>query len=466
MSKPHNTQARCCWRAAGFPTTFAVGELWTYVQAPKAKGPWSRVLSAFELPDHGLIGLFAGAHRRRSPETFGGVHALFCNWFELSFAYTNVPCFTGCCTPTCPAVAPWHERDFGMSELRDLIFQSDDDLQGLLPAQCISVSCYEQAGIQHLVAATMQGILESLARTGMDLRALDGVTLTPDCAATSLAIQKLPEDKLFLETRDPPDTMEMARTVPVWRGSDLRFHIVMRAGIGIGLLGTDPAMQALALACIAHEAAHVEHEGRLYRTFPKIYGKPIPCGDRSRQTFLKAMDVWSEYAASRSSAMFRPEAAEEFESVFCCALEGSLTACKQRIMAYRADGNSPNVFVDIQQLFGDVFVYAGYFLGHLDGLGLNVQSHTPHASAVLREHPEISILVDRLGKALRQLWLTEYGWSSIEVFAPIYDILCTMMALQGFAFAKTDTEWRIVMCEDGAKQNVRNALARCPDQES
>jgi len=36
------------------PYAFAVGELVTYVQAPKAKGHRSRVLSAFQLPDHGL----------------------------------------------------------------------------------------------------------------------------------------------------------------------------------------------------------------------------------------------------------------------------------------------------------------------------------------------------------------------------------------------------------------------------
>jgi hypothetical protein len=336
-----------------------------------------------------------------------------------------------------------------MSELHELVFQSDGELQGLLPAKCsLAVSCYEQLEIQHLVATTLQGILESLARTGMDLRALDGMTLTPDCARASAAIQTLPEGQLPLE---------MARTVPVWRDEELRFHIVMRAGLGIGLLGAAPPMQALAVACVAHEAAHVEHEGHLYRTFPHIYGKSIPCGDRSRQTFLKAMDVWSEYAASRSSAMFRPEAAEEFENVFCRALEDSHLTCKQRIAAHRADGNALNVFVDIQQLFGDVFVCAGYFLGHLDGLGLNLQSHAPGASALLAQQPEIGVLIQRLRRTLHQLWLSEYGWSWIEVFAPIYDILCAMMALQGFAFTKTDTEWRIVMCEDaGAEERARS----------
>jgi hypothetical protein len=174
--------------------------------------------------------------------------------------------------------------------------------------------------------------------------------------------------------------MEMARTVPVWRGSELRFHIVMRAGLGIGMLGADRGMQALAFACIAHEAAHVEHEGHLFRTFPDIYAKSIPCGNRSRQTFLKAMDVWSEYAACRSSARFRREAAEEFEGVFCRALEESLSICQQRVAAYRPDGNTLDIFMDIQQLFGDVFICGGYFLGHVDGLGLDIQRHAPRAT--------------------------------------------------------------------------------------
>jgi hypothetical protein len=354
-----------------------------------------------------------------------------------------------------------------MSKPRQLVFERDGDLKDLLPATCsVAACCYETPEIQHLVATTLQGIFQSLARTGMDLRALDGVTLTEDCAAASTVMQTLPEGQVPLEVSDQPDTTEMARTVPVWRGHELRFHIVMRAGLGIGMLGTDQAMQALTFACIAHEAAHVEHEGHLYRTFPHIYGTPIPCGDRSRQTFLKAMDVWSEYAACRSSAMFRAEAAEEFERIFCRALEDSLSACKQRIAAYRADGKALNVFVDIQQLFGDMLICAGYFLGHLDGLGLNMQNHAPRASALFSEHPEIGDLVHRLRRTLHELWLTEYGWSSVEVFAPIYDIICTMMALHGFVFAKTDTEWRMVMCEDdGADPQVQNALATWLERE-
>ena len=336
-----------------------------------------------------------------------------------------------------------------MTEPRQLVFERNGCLEDLLPAACsVDVCCYELPEIQEFVAVTLHGIFESLAQTGMDLRALDGVTLAEDCAVASTAIRVLPEGQSPLEAGEQPGMMEMARTVPVWRDNELRFHIVMRAGLAIGMLGADRAMQALAFACIAHEAAHVAHEGHLYRAFPDIYGKAIPCGDRSRQTFLKAMDVWSEYAACRSSATFRREAAEEFEGVFCRALEDSLSACQQRVAAHRADGNAPDIFMDIQQLFGDVFLCAGYFLGHLDGLGLDIQRHAPRAITLLEKHPEIADLIDRLQRTLHELWLSEDGWASIEVFSPIYEIICAMMALRGFVFAKTETEWRIVLCEE------------------
>lgn len=336
-----------------------------------------------------------------------------------------------------------------MTEPRQLVFQRDDELRELLPAVCkIGVSCYEPPEIQEIVAATLQGTFQSLARTGMDLRGLDGVTLTADCAAASTAIQTLPEGQIPLEAAEQPNTEEMARTVPVWRGDELRFHIVMRAGLGIGMVAGDSGMKALAFACLAHEAAHVEHEGHLYRTFPAIYGRPIPCGDRSCQTFLKAMDVWSEYAACRSSAMFRPEAAQEFERVFCRALEDTLCTCNQRITAYRNDRNAPHLFVDIQQLFGDAFICAGYFLGHLDGLGLDMKQDAPQASAFFAKHFEIGKLMYRLRQTLDELWRNEYGWPSTEVFSPIYEIICAMMALHGLIFVKIETEWRMTMRED------------------
>ncbi len=57
----------------------------------------------------------------------------------------------------------------------------------------------------------------------------------------------------------------------------------------------------------------------------------------------------------------------------------------------------------------------------------------------------------RLGGTLHQLYLSEFAWHSIEVFAPICDLLCEMMALHGMAFARHGEEWRVVMSDESER---------------
>ena len=101
----------------------------------------------------------------------------------------------------------------------------------------------------------------------MDLRALDGVTVALDARKAACEVQSLPEGAVPLEMSDQAETMELARTVAVRRDEEFRFHIVIRAGLGLMTHSSKADEQALACSCIAHEAAHVEHEGHLYRTF-------------------------------------------------------------------------------------------------------------------------------------------------------------------------------------------------------
>jgi len=336
-----------------------------------------------------------------------------------------------------------------MTEPSELDFNLNRNEDLLLPDRCrLALSCFEVPEIRAAIGAALEQSLSKLARLGMDLRALDGITIAHDCAAAATALQSIPEGLVPLERTDPPDTMEMGRTVPVRRNEELRFHIVLRAGLGLMLLSPEKSLQEAAYACIAHEAAHVQHEATLYKTFPDVYTCLLECGPRSRQTFLNALDVWSEYAACRSAALFRDAALEDFEGQFCRALETCSSACRDRIATFRRDGNAPLVFREIQQLFGDVFICAGYFLGHLDGLELTIEDHAPRLAALLQKYPDGEALIVRLRRVLHELWLTEYAWRSVEVFAPVYDLICSMMALEGLAFARHADEWRIVMSED------------------
>ena len=336
----------------------------------------------------------------------------------------------------------------------DHVLDFHENQQGtlLLPRQCcVSVACYDSKEVQQAIISSIEESLYALALSGMDLRALDGVTVALDTRRTACELQNLPDGSVPLEMSDQPETMELARTVAVRRGDEFRFHIVVRTGIGLMTLSSKPEEQALACGCIAHEAAHVEHEGHLYKTFPESYGRRLDCGDRSRQTFIKALDVWSEYAACRSSAQFRPEAIEDFDRAFCLALKESRSASQRWIENYRDGGDAGAAFREIQQAFGDTFICAGYLLGHLHGLEFRGFDEAPAARQVLLNDSPVAELIARLEKVLHELWLTEFAWQSLDVFAPIYDLLCEMMALHGMAFARQGDEWRIVMSDESLK---------------
>lgn len=333
-----------------------------------------------------------------------------------------------------------------MNDLRQLVFERTEACEHLLPLACtLSVSCYQPVEIQQFIAKSVQNLFQSFAFAGMDLRSLDGITMAEDCGAAAKALRAVPAEATALDAGEQPGTFEMGCTVPIWRDNELRFHVVVRAGIGLGMLAADKIVQSAAYACYAHEAAHVEHEAHLYRTFPALYGDAVPCGNRSRQIFLKSVDVWSEYAACRSSAGFRPEAAEEFEHVFCRALEDSFSACERYITVYRNDGNADQLSMDVQQLLGDVFLCAGYFLGHLEALGLDSGRPASSASLSLAQNPKAADLIYRLRQVLEELWKTKYAWESVEVFSPIYELIGAMMALHGLVLKKTGEEWQIAV---------------------
>ena len=339
-----------------------------------------------------------------------------------------------------------------MSGNYSLEFQGNEEGTLFLPHRCeVWINCYDSTELQQSIASSIEQSLYALALSGMDLRSLDGVTIALDARKAACELQSLPAGAVPLEMSDQPETMELARTVAVRRGEEFKFHIVLRAGVGLMILSPKLDEQSLACGCIAHEAAHVEHEGHLYKTVPDVYGRTLDCGDRSRQSFIKALDVWSEYAACRSSAQFRPEALADFDRAFCIALEESCSGSQRWIEDYRDGGKATDTFREIQQAFGDTFICAGYLLGHLHGLELPEAPATSGARQVLLEKPAIGELISRLGRVLHELWLTEFGWHSIDVFAPIYDLLCEMMALHGMAFSRHGDEWRIVMSDEPMK---------------
>ena len=82
-------------------------------------------------------------------------------------------------------------------------------------------------------------------------------------------------------------------------------------------------------------------------------------------------------------------------------------------------GKAIDAFREFQQVFGDAFICAGYLLGHLHGLELNGAEQAPQAKGLLSQDPQVAELMVRLERVLHQLYLSEFAWHSIEVFALI-----------------------------------------------
>ena len=90
-------------------------------------------------------------------------------------------------------------------------------------------------------------------------------------------------------------------------------------------------------------------------------------------------------------------------------------------------------------------ISAGYLFGHLHGMELHGLANAPEVSQLLSDNPAVSELIESLGRRLNELWLTEFAWQSLDVFVPIYDLVCDLMALHGMTFARHGDEWRVTM---------------------
>ena len=164
------------------------------------------------------------------------------------------------------------------------------------------LSCIKEPEIQKALAITIEETLYMVASAGIELQALDGITVAPDCRAAACELQNLPEGQTPLEMNPQPNVMEMARTTAVRREGDLRFHIVLRPGLGLMTLSPDAEMRRVAQACICHEAAHVEHESRDIRL------RPTPSAIRFSRWATRNKLVHSLHGICKSTKRWRSTA--------------------------------------------------------------------------------------------------------------------------------------------------------------
>jgi hypothetical protein len=93
-----------------------------------------------------------------------------------------------------------------MSAIRELNFAPKGGGRLPLPERCsLDLSCFEEPEVQDALAVAIEEILYVVTFSGIDLQALDGVTVTSDCRAAACALQDLPQGQVPLEMNPQPE---------------------------------------------------------------------------------------------------------------------------------------------------------------------------------------------------------------------------------------------------------------------
>jgi len=227
----------------------------------------------------------------------------------------------------------------------------------------------------------------------------------------------------------------IAMTPAILQDGVLRSVIVLNAYHMLTLIHSDneelkPYYRRMVYT-LAHECGHVHDLGVKARSFPEQWLK-ARLNMHDGTLFEVAEGCWSEYIASRLSAIMSPhETTTDYENTFCEQLEKSVPAIQGFLRQYRMHGDVGRVLSECSYVVKKVLVYASYLFGQLDGIGASLQDGAPKAKALLEKHGQVEPLVKRLEAELESMNNVYENWDKLEVFEPLKKIALDLFAVAG-----------------------------------
>ena len=218
----------------------------------------------------------------------------------------------------------------------------------------------------------------------LDLSALDGVTVAYDYEAALAQLNRGYETTHRL-TPTRGHATGVAMSPAVMRDGLVKTHMVFHAPYVELLLSEDHEQLAGPIHLIAHECAHVEATSKFDRAFPGtlLQRQILDVLTNLRWQVIKA--TWEEYAVCRSCANYGSDPLDGYEETFlnCCAT--ARDRANDLIRAYRLHGEHSRVMFEVYGLYGDLMKFAAYYLGTLDGQGIDGSSRK-RANELLAGH--------------------------------------------------------------------------------
>ncbi len=213
----------------------------------------------------------------------------------------------------------------------------------------------------------------------INLSALDGVTIAGDYDEALVDLDRGVTTTSPLKRSNDDQAVGLAMAPAVIRDGVLKVHIVMHAGLAVGLMDQGSELYQLALHALAHECAHVEVTAKLDAAFP---GFVLQHRHSDLHENLRWQIITAEYAAACISAPFGQDPTSEYEATFLTVLASARDNANELIKAYRLHGENGRIMGEVYSCYGDLMKFACYHLGNMAGRDLSLEE-LPETKAAL-----------------------------------------------------------------------------------
>ncbi|MCK1693841.1 hypothetical protein [Bradyrhizobium sp. 144] len=270
----------------------------------------------------------------------------------------------------------------------------------------VSVSGFSQEDGTKL-ANLIADVIKNVCSEGIDLSALEGVTVTPNYQ------EALAQFNSGLPTPRTPTVEEFANgramAVRCKRGDRFKSHLFLDTDIVSPLLlgETDPGWK-LASNVLIHELVHVYDADRIGRD---LANEPFT-NDLTGWLFLITNATWSEYYACLLTAETDPSL-DDYVTIFLSAVEQYPRAIREQIIAYRSHADIQLLMDFVKDKVASLFKFAGYVLGNLDGTGRQLELTHPSAWQTIQD-ADFSDFWLELQAALREM--NSQPWRDISIY--------------------------------------------------
>jgi len=215
------------------------------------------------------------------------------------------------------------------------------------------------------IAQVLNTIVSEMSRL-MPLGHLDGVTFAADYPSALLRLDR-GDPRLGVDASEQRDYGQaVAKCVRVVRERASKQHLVLQAGLAIGLVSEEPDVRALSIHMVTNMLAQAAHvvvaEAGLAQSDP---GVVTPLNQHLHGCIAVAP---SRYFAARASAFTDRGAGERFAQLVLTSLASAKATVLSARLKYRVDGNVDALLLTALRQVTFVLDHAAEWLGHRDGL--------------------------------------------------------------------------------------------------